>query len=132
TANGHDGKRAIFFAHQDLLSHDPQSTSSAPLELESHHELNLTWQTGAGIGRSRVIVVEVEVVGRSDDSERTRYIQMGRSIRGIVNQSQIPRIAKLDVIEDVERLHGEFYRYVLADTSLLGEGHIDLPGVESA
>ncbi len=40
-------------------------------------------------------------------------------------------VAQLNMVENVERLHGKLHGHALCKFCFLGQGHIDLPAIES-
>jgi hypothetical protein len=55
-------------AHQNKSQSDPLPLT-ASLEQNAKHEFKLPWQTGTRVGRSLVVIVVVEIVGRGDQTK---------------------------------------------------------------
>src|SRR5580700_5470406 len=102
------------------------------LELHSQHELNLPRQSGAGVRRSGVVIVVVEVVGGVDYAEvlaraRDKCLTCGIVRVRHVIQREVVGVAKLDVIQDIKRLNSELQRKSLRQFSLFNERQVNLP-----
>src|SRR5579859_4468829 len=107
-----DRRCVLALGHLDAtLRGAPEICLKTSLELkpDANHELKLTRQTGPGIRRRFVVVVVVEIPGRSDDPESSGSIQKRSRVTwgGIVDEIETARIAELNVIEDIECLHRE-------------------------
>jgi len=50
--------------------------------------------------------------------------------RSVIRESEIARVAQLNVIEDIECLYREFHRNVLGELRFLRKGNIDLPAIQ--
>src|SRR5438132_6061810 len=106
--------------------------SASASELETTHELDLAWQAGSGVGRCIVVVVFIKVDGRGNDSEVRFRCHVGwRLPRRVVN-CEYARIAKLNVIENVEGLHAELHRHTLGQLGFLEQSQVNLPTAQSA
>src|SRR5579864_2344309 len=132
-----DRRCVLALGHLDAtLRGAPEICLKTSLELkpDANHELKLARQPGPGIRRRFVVVVVVEIHGRGDDAESSGSVQKRRGMtwRSIVSQIEAAGVAELNVIEDIECLHGEFHGGALRQLPLLGKREIDLPAAQGA
>jgi hypothetical protein len=111
-ANGGTSKRHDDGDEHSLFHAVPPWTYLPDLELHSQHELNLPGQSGARVRRGGIVIVVVKVVGGVDYAKirsRRGYESLASGIARVryVVQLKVVRVAKLDVIEDVEELHSK-------------------------
>src|SRR5580692_13163664 len=100
------------------------------LKLEAQHELQLPRQTRPRIRRSHVVIVIVEIHSRCDNAEVGPGGQLARP--RVIVECQLVGVAKLSVIEDVERLNAKLHGDALRKLRLLHKSQIHLPSRKSA
>src|SRR5258708_39611898 len=98
---------------------------SAPSEFETKHERNVPRQPGAGVRRRSVVVVVVEIYRGTDQPKIAGNRKIGPGYGWVVGKIQRAGITELNMVEDIERLHGELKRQVFCQLSFLSKREVD-------